>query len=246
MQRAKIQAASKMSALGEMAGGIAHEINNPLTIILTLSLQLEEWTESGEQIDPEYLKLALKNIASTSQRIAKIVEGLRFFSRDGTHDPFQAASIKSIIQDTLSLCHERFRGRSISLTFNEVADELSIECKATQISQVLLNLLNNAFDAVNTLPEKWVKVEIIDHTDHVDILLTDSGSGISEEVKTKMFQPFFTTKEIGKGTGLGLSISKGIIETHQGSLTLEEQSKNTCFRITLPKKNLPGVVQKLQ
>lgn len=235
-QNAKLIASSKMSALGEMAGGIAHEINNPLAVILMLSSQLSEWVESGDPVDPEYLKQTLRSIGNTSQRIAKIVEGLRAFSRDGTNDPFQLTTLNTIIQDTLNLCHERFKGKAVALSVNAVADDLAIECKPTQISQILLNLLNNAFDAVQALPEKWVRVETVDQPEWIEIHVVDSGSGVPAETRGKIFNPFFTTKGVGKGTGLGLSISKGIVESHQGSLVLDDRSENTRFKVILPKK----------
>lgn len=236
VQQANIQTASKMAALGEMAGGIAHEINNPLSAILTLSTRLEKSMLEGNPIEPEHLKKAVSHITKTCKRIAKIIEGLGTFSRDGTNDPFRPAQVKTIIEDTLSLCYEKFKSNGIALSISRVANDLEIECKSTQISQILLNLLNNAFDAVQGLPEKWVNLEVIDLPDHVELRVVDSGSGIPEEVKEKMFQPFYTTKEIGKGTGLGLSISLGIAEVHRGTLTLDETSKNTCFKIELPKK----------
>ncbi|MEK6579858.1 MAG: HAMP domain-containing sensor histidine kinase, partial [Bdellovibrionota bacterium] len=115
-------------------------------------------------------------------------------------------------------------------------DSLAIQGRQTQLSQVLLNLFNNAYDAVQTLTDKWIKIKVADTDQWVEIWVTDSGPGISSEVVSKMFQPFFTTKGVGKGTGLGLSISKKIIETHGGTLNVEMESPNTCFRITLPKR----------
>jgi signal transduction histidine kinase len=101
---------------------------------------------------------------------------------------------------------------------------------------VALNLLNNAFDAIQSLEEKWIKISFSDIGDWVKIIVTDSGPGIPFDVQMKMMQPFYTTKEIGKGTGLGLSISKGIIERHNGRLYLDNTSPNTQFVIALPKK----------
>jgi signal transduction histidine kinase len=103
-----------------------------------------------------------------------------------------------------------------------------------QISQVILNLLNNAFDAIQDATDKWIKIQTYIEHGQVQIRVTDCGHGISNEVAKKIMQPFFTTKPIGKGTGLGLSISKGIVEAHQGKLTIDTESKNTCFVITLP------------
>jgi len=98
----------------------------------------------------------------------------------------------------------------------------------------LLNLLNNAHDAIAHLPEKWVRVSVKALGDTVEIRVRDSGRGIPPDIAQKIFQPFFTTKEIGKGTGMGLSISLGIIKAHSGRLTLDESEPNTCFVLSLP------------
>jgi C4-dicarboxylate-specific signal transduction histidine kinase len=103
------------------------------------------------------------------------------------------------------------------------------------VSQVLLNLLNNAFDAVEMASEKWVVITFEVDSDKVSLAIVDSGSGISSGAQAKLFQPFFTTKPVGKGTGLGLSISKGIIESHQGQLSFDKTCVNTKFVITLPR-----------
>jgi signal transduction histidine kinase len=95
--------------------------------------------------------------------------------------------------------------------------------------------MSNSFDAVETLPEKWIQVETRDLGERVEFSVTDSGSGIPAEYRARLLQPFFTTKEIGKGTGLGLSVSRGIVEAHQGSLTLDTQCPHTRFVVSLPK-----------
>lgn len=237
-QKSQMLAAAKMSSLGEMAAGIAHEVNNPLTIINLLSTQLRERLKQGKIIENEELIDRLTRIEKTTERIARIVNGLRTFSRDGTKDPIQIARVDTIVTDTLNLCTERFKGHSVQLTIAPIPEDVRIACRPIQISQVLLNLLNNAFDAVSTHPnERWVRLEVINHEKRVQIKITDSGQGIRPETMTRLFQPFFTTKDAGKGTGLGLSISRGIVEDHGGTIMIDPQSKNTCFTIDLPKKS---------
>jgi signal transduction histidine kinase len=109
-----------------------------------------------------------------------------------------------------------------------------LDCREVQLSQVILNLLNNAFDAISELPNKWVHLESRMNEGIIEIRVIDSGSGIPEELREKILQPFFTTKEVGQGTGLGLSISKGIIESHGGTLSIDIKSQNTCFVIQIP------------
>ncbi len=224
--------ASKMTALGEMASGIAHEINNPLTIIEAKARKILRLIRDN-QFSSIQGNESLEKILTTSGRIAKIIRGLRTFSRNAENDPFALAEIKTLIEDILPLCLERFKLNGIKLVVGPIP-ELSFECRITQIEQVLLNLLNNAHDAVEDLEDKWIQVDFLVTQDSLQVSVIDSGLGILSEIAQKLMQPFFTTKEIGKGTGLGLSISKGIIEGHHGRLWYDSSRKNTCFVIALP------------
>ncbi len=232
---------AKMSALGEMAGGIAHEINSPLAIITVRANQLERLL-GRNALTPELLHQETQLIATTAKRIGEIIKGLRVFARVGDKDPFETSSVAAIIEDALVLCQNRFETHGIELRVSEIPPDLEISCRAVQIVQVIFNLLNNAYDAVESLGEKWIQVAVLDLVDQVEISVTDSGSGIPEEVQPRIMLPFFTTKEVGKGTGLGLSISKGIIESHFGALSLDTSSKNTCFVVRLPKKHEPNSI----
>jgi C4-dicarboxylate-specific signal transduction histidine kinase len=227
---------AKMSALGEMAGGIAHEINSPLAIITLHANMLERLHQRGA-LGPEQILTESKLIASTAKRIGEIINGLRAFAREGEKDPFEWKSLSDLLKDACLLCQTRFKSHEIDLQVSEVSPLLQIECRAVQIGQVILNLLNNAFDAVQNYPDKWVKIETVDLGESVQISVTDSGAGIPAEIIPKIMQPFFTTKEVGRGTGLGLSISKGIIESHQGSLFVDSSSSHTRLVIELPKKH---------
>ena len=237
---AKLVNAAKMSALGEMAGGIAHEINTPLGVITLVSSQLQELVQE-ESLDRVMILKLLGNIEKTTQKIGEIVRGLRLFSRESSKDGFEAKPLREIIESTLSLCREKFKNLEVNLVREPFDDDLLIECRAPQISQVILNLLTNACDAVEESNEKWVKLNCQTDDKVVKIRVTDSGSGIPKETLDKLFQPFFTTKGIGKGTGLGLSISKGLVESHHGTLFVDSNSTNTCFVIELPLKQAGGV-----
>ena len=108
-------------------------------------------------------------------------------------------------------------------------------CDEVEIEQVFINLLNNAIDAVKDRPEKWVKISVFEDGNYVVIRTTDSGPGIPGNVRDKLFEPFFTTKSTGEGTGLGLSITKGILDEHNATITVVDESPNTCFEIKFPK-----------
>ena len=231
-QQAKLLAASKMSSLGEMAGGIAHEINTPLAIIVNYAANVKLKIRKGIYT-PEKICESLNIIEETGYRIGKIVKGLKSFSRNSDTDPMEEIKFSQIVDDTLSLCLERFKNHSIDFRV-KIADPL-IQCRATEISQVLMNLINNAHDAVENLADKWVSLEAaISERNTLVISVTDSGSGIPALIVEKMMNPFFTTKEIGKGTGLGLSISKGIIDSHKGIFSYDNASSNTRFVIEIP------------
>jgi C4-dicarboxylate-specific signal transduction histidine kinase len=228
----KLMNSAKMSALGEMAGGVAHEINTPLaTILLIADQQMERPPE--DLMDFESTQGAFKTVAKAAQHISKIVQGLRFFSRDSSVDPFINTDVAKVVDDTVLLCAERFKTHGLRLEVEKTS--VFVSCRPVQIAQVLLNLLNNSFHAVQTQSDKWIRVSVKDNNGSVEISVTDSGSGIAPEVRSKIFQPFFTTKDVGEGTGLGLSISKGIVESHKGTLTLEEKSPHTCFLLRIPK-----------
>ena len=224
---------SKMASLGEMAGGVAHEINNPLAVIRSTADLLYR-LEKREPLPPDQICLQLERITATCDRIARIIKGLRAFSRSAERDPLEHVPIKTVIEDTLSLCAERLRTHGVKLEVGNIPD-LSVLGRATQLSQVLLNLLNNAYDAVLPCADRWIRVEAMERSDDwIEIAVTDGGPGISKEVADKVMQPFFTTKSVGKGTGLGLSISKGIVEDHGGRLYIDRSSRNTRLVVELP------------
>ncbi len=231
---------SKMAALGEMAGGVAHEINTPLAIIQMRMEQLGRRAKDGD-IDTDAILKTVDIVDKTVSRISKIILGLRAFAADGQRDPYQKILITNIFDDTLSLCREKFTNHGIDLRVKISEDlkaQLEVECRSTEISQVLVNLLNNSYDAVEKLSDKWIHIEALDAGNFIEISVTDSGSGIPTELQEKIMQPFFSTKEIGKGTGLGLSISKGIIDRHKGRISIDNNCKNTKIVVFLPKQQI--------
>lgn len=231
-QQARMISTAKLSSLGEMASGIAHEINNPLAIIKGKAYQILKKLENGE-VNVDFLSKEISKIEQNSLRIVKIIKGLRTFSRHGEGDPFQVVTFKSVLDDVLELCYERFKYQGVEL---KVSGDLESEilCQETQLAQVLLNLINNAHDAVVNSSSPWVHVHADNDGQSLRVTVTDSGKGISSEIAQKIMQPFFTTKEVGMGTGLGLSISKGIVEMHGGRLYLDQYCPNTRFVIDLP------------
>ena len=231
-QQLSLANASRLAALGEMAAGVAHEVNNPLSIIMgrieIINRNLEAGIMSSERLKGDFEKVFL-----ASQRIAKIVGALRSFSRDGKGDEFHKESLVKIVEETVSLCQEKFHYNGVGFSILNIPN-VYVRCRATQISQVLLNLLNNAFDATTGLSHRLIQLSFEPGETSVSIRVSDSGHGVPDEIKSKIMQPFFTTKGVGQGTGLGLSISKGIIDEHGGELVLESSAQGAVFRFTLP------------
>ncbi|TDP52756.1 phospho-acceptor domain-containing protein [Bacteriovorax stolpii] len=232
-QRQQAIQASKLSSLGEMASGVAHEINNPLTIISALATRTKK-NLRDPNVPQEKNEENLDRIIATVDRIAKIIRGLRAFSRDSNGDAFARKRVSEIVGMALELCQEKFRDNGIEIKL-ELGPEVEIECREVQIVQVLVNLLNNSLDAIQQFPVKWVKISVSETEEKVVIHVTDSGLGIKKEVADQMMLPFYTTKDIGKGTGLGLSISKGIIEAHEGKFYYRREDSHTSFVIELKK-----------
>jgi signal transduction histidine kinase len=230
-QQEQLAFESKMASLGVMAGGIAHEINTPLATILLRAQTLQRLL-AATPAAPAKAAEAVAVIEHTVQRISGIVAGLRAFSRDGGDDEMTAVPLAELVEGVLVFCRERFEADGIALTVEPVP-AASARCRATQIGQILLNLLNNALDAARAAPERWVTVRAEAGARTVRILVTDSGAGVDARIRAQIFDPFFTTKALGKGTGIGLSISSGLAAANGGKLGLDEQAEHTTFVLTL-------------
>lgn len=234
---------AKMATLGEMAGGIAHEINNPLGIIQGFAEQLSLLCEDNLVLPVTRVQSIAEKIGLATDRITKIVQGLRSFSRDGSKDPMELASLQTIIEQTLSLCHERMQSRGIALRTKGLDRSFQISCRSVEVSQVLLNLLNNAVDATDGCDLKEIAIEVELTNDEIRVCVIDSGAGIPVHLRSKIMQPFFSTKPVGKGTGLGLSISRTIMAAHKGRLELDGSRGRTCFVMAFPR--LPAALSRV-
>ena len=232
--RMQVVSSARLSALGMMAGSVAHEINNPLGIIHAYASNLLERAGDGNLSAPDIEKVCSR-IVETTERIASIVRGLRHIAREGSEDPLAPASAREIVGRALDLCRERFRIHAIRLITPEIDVSLRVRCREVQIVQILLNLLQNAFDAISDIDgDRWISVQVGLEGQKVTLSVIDSGPGISSDVRGRMMDPFFTTKPVGKGTGLGLSISRSIAQDHGGELRYEEHDGHTCFSLILP------------
>ena len=216
---------SKLASLGEMSAGIAHEINNPLAIILGTARALPKFVHL-----PEQLTAKIENIQAASERISKIVKSLRKFSRTSDKSEYKVHSLLKIVKESLILTEAKARRHATKISIDCKSDS-RVFCEEIEIEQVLVNLIGNAIDAVKTLSERWVILQIHENNGLVVLQIRNSGPRINPEIEKKLFQPFFTTKPVGQGTGLGLSIAKGILNEHQATIELLADDPHTCFEI---------------
>lgn len=230
-QDALIQSA-KQQTIGAMASGICYELGSPLGSMDNRLRQLLDLT-SIEKFDKNQFMDHLVGLDKNFQRIEKMVTTLREFSQDDELD-LKQINIHDLVHDLMTLVRERFHKSGVKLLF-DLPETGDFKGSYNQVSQVLINLLHNAFDAVTGHSNSWVKITVEVGLKEVIFKIIDSGPGLSEEVKNHLFEPFFTTKPIGKGVGLGLYISQGIVESHRGQLFLDESSPNTTFTVKFPR-----------
>jgi C4-dicarboxylate-specific signal transduction histidine kinase len=226
-------ASARMAELGIFAAGIAHEINNPLAIILGNGEKIERHLK-GQGRSSDNPEKSVEVIRKSVHRIGQIISGLKSLARDGAEDEKQPFELPKLIEDVRFTYESSLPMKNIKFEINDQTKPLQLFGRSVQICQVLLNLINNATDAISKLDEKWIRLEFATEQHTLVCRVTDSGSGIPESLQDKLFVPFFTTKEVGKGTGLGLSIASSIIQQHGGTLDINPQSANTQFVIRLP------------
>lgn len=230
----KLIESSRLSILGEMSAGIAHEINNPLAII-SGRVEVTKMILEDEKALTPIVEKQINEISKTIDRIAKIIRGLRAFARDASADEYELIQSDEIINQTLDLCVERLKEAQIDLRL-KLDKNASIECNGIQISQILLNLISNSFDAIKDQKVKWIEINFDEKEGIAQFTVTDSGNGINPTFVEKIMNPFFTTKEVGKGTGLGLSIAAGLASSHGGELKYDRTCINTRFILRIPIK----------
>lgn len=237
----RLRQSQKLEAIGTLAGGVAHEINNPIGIIMNFAEIVKDQTEPDSEAH-----LFAKKIYGESERIEAIVKNLLSFSRQEkeSHSP---ARMQDIIESTLSLTHKMLTKEQITVE-KDVPDDLPmIKCRSNQIMQVLMNLITNARDALNEKykgfdENKIIKISCVLYEKEgrrwILTMVEDHGMGIPDSVKNRIFDPFFTSKPREKGTGLGLSVSHGIVKDHHGDIDVESvEGEYTRFFLELPVDN---------
>lgn len=229
---------AKMATLGEMATGLAHEINQPLNVMrMAIANVLKRLGNGDVQLD--YLTEKLQRIDAQVQRAARVVDHMRVFGRrsEVEQQPFDPAQA---VEGTQSLLGEGLRGKGVDLRITPMDFKVQVNGHVDQLEQVLINLMVNARDALMARHEKnhdfrpWIALYSEHDSRHVRIWVEDNGGGIDARLLERIFEPFFTTKPIGVGTGLGLSVSYGIVENMGGRLSVANSEHGARFCVELP------------
>ncbi|MBC8439314.1 MAG: PAS domain S-box protein [Deltaproteobacteria bacterium] len=228
----KLIESEKLSSIGTLSAGIAHELNNPLMGILNYNQY------ALKKLPPEdKLHRVIKDAERATKHCIKIVQNLLTFSHFDKADQevCQDVDFKEMVERVLGLLAYRIEKGNI-IVLHDTSDVLStIHVRVTKMQQVLLNLIANAIDAVEESEKKEIRITLFPDDDNAVIVIEDTGHGISSENITRIFDPFFTTKPVGKGTGLGLSVSYGIVKDHDGEISCNSKmNQSTRFAITLP------------
>ena len=232
-QRQKVSEGSRLAALREMAAGLAHEINNPLAIIQLKAAYIEN-VVSMDLKDKSVIIENAQSISAMTSRVLKIVKGFNTFANACALEEFEQVKLGVLLDDVLVFCNDKLKNSLVTLKIKDEAKQIEVCGNSVLLSQVFLNLINNAVDAVHGLEDRWIMIHAESSSCEVRITIENSGDPIPHEVQSKIFQPFFTTKQAGKGTGLGLSITSGILKSHNGAINYDPKAQNPRFVITLP------------
>lgn len=235
-ESAKLHHSTRLATLGKISGELAHEINNPLSVVQG-NIELTLMSIDKENLDIETFKIKLNKALISISRITKIIRGLRYFSRNNKNEPLSEININEIIEETLEFCSEKFSYNKVVVQYDNPGEH-AILARPIEMSQVLLNILTNSIDALLDIPtsNRKIKITVTENENVVKIAISNSGNKIKPEVADKLFEPFFTTKNSDSGMGLGLSISKNIIESHKGILYYDSLAQDTTFVIELAKQ----------
>ncbi|MDX1737185.1 MAG: ATP-binding protein, partial [Alphaproteobacteria bacterium] len=234
--------AGKMAALGQMSTALSHEFNQPLTAIRTYAENARAFLERGME---ERAQDNMNRITILTERMAKLSKRLSTFARKPL-DNIRHIRLLDAVQETLELLEARIEKSEVKLTHN-VAEDVWYQGGQIRLQHVLMNLIANAIDAVESQSDKRIEIKAETHSETVLICVEDNGPGVDEALVQKIFDPFFTTKEVGKGVGLGLSISYNIIRDFGGTMRVEKsQLGGAAFCIELKKGNEGGEVESSQ
>ena len=230
----------KLASLGELTAGVVHELNQPLNGIKIISQSLLKDIERKE-LEEKDLEHDLNDVVNQVNKMSDIIDHMRIFTRRSEGMPMEKIEVNSIIEGVFKFLGQQLKNHNIDVREELSSDLPQVVGDPIRLEQVFLNLVSNARNAVESTGKEHMKIEARTYAintngySSVVIEVKDNGNGISEELRGKIFQPFFTTKDPGKGTGLGLSVSNKIIEEHKGKMELNSTvGEGSIFRVILP------------
>ncbi len=228
----KLLQAERLTAMGKLAGEIAHEINNPLGGILLYANLIKEDIPGDSQMASN-----LEKIIKLATRCRIIAKGLLNFGRSSSKT-FVPVDLNQVVQEMFHLVADHKLFRAVQTHIQLAQDLPLLMGDKGQVEQVVLNLIINAVEAMNGSGRLHIRTRVLTKTNELELIVRDTGPGIPDEVLHKIFEPFFTTKRPGRGTGLGLSITHGIVQRHGGRIGVKGgPGKGACFEVILPLKN---------
>jgi C4-dicarboxylate-specific signal transduction histidine kinase len=240
--------AGKMTTLGVMAAGMAHEINQPLNVIQVCADFFLKMLKRGAAIDDEDLRTMANDIAANVERAAGVIKHVRDFARQ-SELVRSKVNINDPIKDVFKVLGHQLKVHDIDVQLELDPDLPDIMAEHNRLEQVFINLVSNAIDAMDEKSSqtdsqdspKRLSIKSFVENDQVMVHVKDTGTGMSEEVKNKIFEPFFTTKKVGMGTGLGVSISYGIVKDYSGGIEIDSEiGRGTTFMLTFPAVSAKG------
>ncbi len=234
LEQHRIFQANKLSILADLASGVAHELNNPLAIIVGYLqiLELESQT-SGLTVSADQHKM-INAMTKATERATSIVANLKSLSRDASQDEFKISSLSEILDSSINLIRNRFERHKVRFDFPGIKDDVIINCRKTELSQLFFNLMLNAFEASQQENDPWIKIETSVENDQFILVMSNSGATIPPELRSKIFNPFYSTKASGFGIEMGLSFASAVIHQHGGSISIDPKAAFNSFVIKLP------------
>lgn len=243
-ERVRARFAERMAGMGEFASGVAHELGNTLATLQGRAEMLKEWVERDPLGSAGHSLRAVESILRVTARMTSILNGMREVARGGDQEAPRVESVAQLLTRALELCATHPRAKGVEVTLEACPSDLEVICRETQAVQILVNLVVNACDAIQELPERWIRVGARSPSGDrrcVQISVTDSGPGIPAEVRSRMFKPFFTTKKQGEGTGLGLYLSQKWAHAQGGRIFVDVDAGQTRLVLELPTRPVAGV-----
>jgi PAS domain S-box-containing protein len=242
--REQLYRADRLASLGQLAAGVAHEINNPLSFIIS-NLEVSLWElDKADELDPEELRVAIKKAKKGAERVKRTVRDLTTFSHGGMDDSVEPVDVHVVLDLTIQMAMRTVLEQGGRVEKHYGSDVPKALANESRLNQVFLNLLVNAAQALDPAKDSDQVVRIRSHVDdqgHVIVAISDNGRGIPAEIRDKIFDPFFTTKAVGEGTGIGLSVCHEILQAIGGEIELDsELGEGSTFTVTLPSVKLLG------